>query len=64
MSLKDAVIATAYSQIGYQESDGGGEYKYCPEMGWEPYSQWCGIFISWCFKQNGDDPVFDGLHRA
>ena len=54
MSLKDAVIATAYSQIGYQEADNGGEYKYCPEMGWEPYSQWCGIFISWCFKQNGD----------
>lgn len=49
-----SVIDIAYSQIGYQESDDGGEYKFCPAMGWEPYSQWCGIFVSWCFRQAGD----------
>lgn len=53
MTTPDAVLEIAYSQIGYQEADDGGEYRYCPAMGWDPWSQWCGIFQAWCIVQAG-----------
>lgn len=53
MPTANEVLDVAASQIGYQENDNGGEYKFCPEMGWEPFSQWCGIFMEWCIVQAG-----------
>lgn len=53
MPTADEVLAIAYSQIGYQEADDGGEYKFCPAMGWDVGSQWCGIFQEWCIIQAG-----------
>ena len=53
MPTADEVLAVAYSQVGYEESGDGGEYKFCPAMGWDPWSAWCGIFMEWCVVQAG-----------
>ena len=53
MYTPEAVEAVLLSQVGYEESDDGGEYRYCPAMGWDPWSAWCGIFQGWALQQAG-----------
>ena len=53
MTTPQAVEAVLLSQVGYEESDDGGEYRYCPAMGWDPWSAWCGIFQGWALQQAG-----------
>lgn len=48
-----AAGAVIPSQVGYQEDDDGGERRYCPAMGWDVFSQWCGIFQEWTAAQVG-----------
>ena len=53
MTTPQPVEAVLLSQVGYEESDDGGEYRYCPAMGWDPWSAWCGIFQGWALQQAG-----------
>ena len=59
MYTPEAVEAVLLSQVGYQEADDGGEYRYCPAMGWDPFSQWCGIFQEWAAHQVGGQRGID-----
>lgn len=53
MYTAEAVEAVLRSQVGYSEDWDGGERRYCPAMGWDPWSQWCGIFQEWAAHQTG-----------
>ena len=59
MYTADAVEAVLLSQVGYQEDDDGGERRYCPAMGWDIYSQWCGISQEWAAHQVGGQRGID-----
>ena len=59
MYTADAVAEVLLGQVGYQEADDGGEYRYCPAMGWEPFSQWCGILQEWAAHQVGGQRGID-----
>ncbi len=59
MSLKDLVLAKAFSQLGYKErSDGWTKYgqwytdTVLKGTGLNfSYSDWCAMFITWCMRQ-------------
>ena len=53
MYTPEAVESVLLSQVGYQEDDDGGERRYCPAMGWDIWSAWCGIFQEWAAHQVG-----------
>ena len=59
MYTPEAVEAVLLSQVGYQEDDDGGERRYCPAMGWDIYSQWCGILQEWAAHQVGGQRGID-----
>ena len=59
MYTPEAVEAVLLSQVGYQEDDDGGERRYCPAMGWDIGSAWCGIFQEWAAHQVGGQRGID-----
>ncbi len=49
------LVSVAKTQLGYAE--GANNYnKYAESFG-NPYSPWCGYFISWCARQAGIPPT-------
>ena len=55
MSGLQAMLATARSQLGYQESV-GNRTKYGAWYGLDG-NAWCAMFVSWCAEQSGNSDV-------
>lgn len=60
MSIRDNVIATAKSQVGYHEGYSNGHWdnieKYAaqvPGLAWANGQPWCAVFVSYCFNAAG-----------